>query len=262
MIRHLAVLVAVLSLAISAAMLPRSSSAADNVRVFLPLVSKATSDAPPTQPPPSSNTVRVLSSSHYLATLGNSSSDVYWYVIAGEVINESDARVYGVQLAATFYDAAGNQVAEATGYTILSETLPGERTPFLVILSDPPASIASHTVAITSWRTSPLSPTTRFGRPTIVSQTFHPGDPPIFEPYFTGSVRNHYGEGLLNVIVGVTVYDATGKVVDVFLGIVPESLSLLAPGQTAEFGASRRPFNPSLQVHTFTVKAEGLLMTR
>lgn len=200
-------------------------------QVYVPM---ALSKAPPHL------AVRVLSQRRFV-------NEVDQLLVVGEVINDGPAPVYGVELEATFFDAAGQVIGTANDYALLEQTLPGQRNPFVLFFADDPSLVARHEVHVVGAdSTSPFNP-----RPlSVVSQQTRPNDGvEIF-----GEIRNATSDALEDTRVVATLRDAAGNVLDVILGF-PGRYEMAAGSTSIYTVLSSTPFG------SYTVQGEGYVAT-
>jgi hypothetical protein len=220
-----------------------SSQTALTKRVYVPIASADLSRP---------DTVRVRSDRRYATEYGT-------LFVVGEVVNEGTTPVYGVELEATFFDAAGQVIDTVNGYARLEQTDPGQRNPFRLAFLNDPARVARHEVRVVNWETtSPFNPQPL----AVVSQQTRNNDGlEIF-----GEVRNATATALENTLVVATLYDAKGNVVDV-LPDMPYDYNAertfdytvryeMASGSTSVYNL---PSIQSTTYATYTVQAEGFV---
>lgn len=188
-------------------------------------------------PTPESN-LRVASSRSYV-----SSNTRY---VVGEVINEGTNPAYFVTIAARFYDANNQLVAVEDTYTDLTETRPGQRNPFKLLLGNTPASVVRYDLQLSYTGTSSLD----YEPVTVLSQQVRDN----FGVEVFGEVRNDQAREMRSVKVAVTFYDSAGNVVDTDIGF--PSSTTLAPGATSTYQI--RTFD-TFTYDRFVVQAEGYL---
>jgi hypothetical protein len=229
------------------------ASAQGAQRVYLPVIaappptptasptSIPTATPPPTatSPAPRPAEVLVLSSRSYVR-----SSLRY---VVGELLNNTDQIVFGTQITARFYDAGGQLVATDDGYSLLDRMDPGTRVPFLVLLSNPPASITRYELTVAPR----FQPFLQYRSITVASQQVRDN----FGPEVFGEVRNTAEAPLRGVEVAVTFYDAAGAVVDVDSSYA--STTDLAVGATSTY--SIKTFDRQLVYARYEVRAEGYI---
>jgi hypothetical protein len=63
--------------------------------------------------------------------------DLGFFTIVGEVRNDLQMNVGKVLVTATFYNASGDVIEEASNSTMIDILLPGQRSPFALILPKP-----------------------------------------------------------------------------------------------------------------------------
>lgn len=128
--------------------------------------------------------------------------------LVGEVLNPTASPVFFVELTARFFNASGQQIAEEDTTVDLPRIGPGGRSPFLIYLNNPPASLASYTITVSDSRSS-TSLDYRDADVLSVATRDNFG----LEVY--GELRNPYFRELRGVTVAVTFYDLAGNVVAV-----------------------------------------------
>jgi hypothetical protein len=164
--------------------------------------------------------VAILSSSTY-----TSSSSRH---IVGEVRNDTLSNVRYVKVIVSMYD--GNNVFVGTdyAYTLMDILTPAQRSPFRVLISDPPASFHHYTLKIewSATTTQPLQGLVIVGSGDLPAsiENWH---------YVYGEVRNATGGAANYIKIVVTGYDALGTVVMVDYGYT--SQTQLANGETGPF---------------------------
>jgi LysM repeat protein len=149
----------------------------------------------------------------------------------GEMVNTTASSITNVHVRATLFDAAGQRVAEEDAFVAADLTPPGERSPFGILFTDPPAGWATPQITIVRADAAgelaasyvPLSVIEAEGRPSG----------PQFE--VSGTVQNDSPDRpAYRVSVIATTYDAEGLVT----GFRQETIEIegpLAPGAAAPF---------------------------
>jgi hypothetical protein len=191
--------------------------------IYLPYVSKQVPLVP---------TVAILSSSTY-----TSSSSRY---IVGEVRNDTLSNVRYVKVTVSMYD--GNNVFVGTdyGYTSLDILKPTQRSPFEILILDPPASFHHYTLKV-EWSTTTTQPLQGLG---IVSSGDRPASIENWHHIY-GEVRNDTGGAAKYIKIVVTGYDALGIVVMVDNGYT--SQTELANGETGPFEVLTLAWNNAIR---------------
>lgn len=225
---------------------PQPSQAALTNRVYLPIASADLSRR---------NPLRIVSDRRYLTSYGS-------LFVVGEITNDGTTPVYGVELEATFFDAAGQVIDTVNDYARLEQTKPGQRNPFRLTLFNQSGRVARHEVRVVNWRTtSPYNPQPL----TTLSQGTRNNDGlEIF-----GEVRNTSQQTLTSTLVVATLYDAKGNVVDVVPDVPLDANAgyrrssdytvryEMAPGSTSIY--NMRSLESLTTYATYTVQAEGFV---
>jgi hypothetical protein len=218
---------------IAAITFPAVSAAQINSRLYLPVVIKgdppeptlpplpsptATPEPGPTPPPTSE--VAVLSSTAFVPYQGSSS-----LYIAGEIINNTSSNVRFVKIHATLRDANGNVVDSDYTYSDIDILIPEMKSPFMVLLWDPPAW-SSYELSVT-WSTT-------YEHPHALEILNHTTYFDSFDAFHVvGEIRNQYDTERSYIKAFVTLYDTNGQVIGVDYSYT--NPHTLAPGQAASF---------------------------
>jgi len=165
--------------------------------------------------------------------------------VVGEVINETPDTVYSVKVIARFYDAANQLIATDDTFTFFSAVFPNQRSPFRVLLFDPPSDIARYELTLDVSDTSFLE----YRNVEVLSQSTR--DTSIGVEVF-GEVRNNRSQTMNSVEVVVTFYDADLNVIDVDNGF--PSVTTLDPGETSVYSLSTLTENT---FSSYVVQAQG-----
>lgn len=186
-----------------------------------------------------SNTVQVLSSRGVYSSFGRS------YYVYGEIMNTLSVPVYFAEVEAKFFDAAGTFVATDSSDVKFSRVNPGQKSSFIIILSNAPSGIVRYDLSV-NYRTSSIFDY----RPiTVLSiQIRDNSGPEVF-----GEVRNDQTVPLTFVKVVVTFYDAYDNVV--FVDYTYATVDTLAPGATSTYRISTS--DKTFTYTSFSVIAEG-----
>jgi hypothetical protein len=168
--------------------------------------------------------------------------------LVGELLNPTAAPVFFVELTARFFNADGQLIVEKSSNADLPRLGPGARGPFLIYLANPPASLASYTVAVSDGREST---TLDYRDAEVVS--IETRDNFGLEVY--GQLRNPNSRELRGVTVAVTFYDLAGNVVEVEDGF--SSPLNIPAGATATY--TLPTFERGLSFTRMQVQAQGYL---
>lgn len=166
--------------------------------------------------------------------------------VVGEVVNGTANPVNFVKVIGKFYDSGGQLVATDDSYAFISAILPGNRSPFRLILSNAPAGIVRIDLTLT-WDVDTLF---EYRQATILSQQVRDN----FGVEVFGELRNDQVVELRSIETVVTFYDAGGSVLDVDFGF--PSVTTLAPGATSPYSMSTFSAIPYA---SYTVQAQGYL---
>jgi hypothetical protein len=168
--------------------------------------------------------------------------------LVGELLNPTAAPVFFVELTARFFNASGHLITEESTNADLPRLGPGARSPFLIYLANPPAALASYTIAVSDGR---QSTTLDYRDAEVISVETR--DNFGLEVY--GQLRNPNSRELRGVTVAVTFYDSAGNVVEVEDGF---STPLNIPvGATASYAMPT--FERNLSFARMHVQAQGYL---
>ncbi len=169
--------------------------------------------------------------------------------LIGEVLNNTSLNVYNVRVTARFYDDQNNQVAvtDSTA-TLLRRFLPRQRNPFEITLYSPPANIASYALSLT------YDDEPGFINYEPVNVLSNNVRNVLFGTEVFGDLRNDQSVPLTNIRVTAIVYDREGKVLDVGLTFIVETLD---PGQTATYTIWLYDTDNPAVFHTRLIQAEG-----
>jgi hypothetical protein len=210
----------------------------DPFSIYLPLATKTAAPAPPPTPPPGADvTVRNLSGYYDLGD----------YILYGEVANPLDVPIYNVELAVTYYDAVGAEIAAGEAAPVFHSIGALSTAPLHDIHFGAPAGIARVQVDVVGFdRTSLVD----YSHLTILTTNQRLGGGGVV---VSGAFRNDTGKRLNSVLLAASFRDANGKVVSVVYDY-PVIGSLL-PGRTYEYTVET--FDDSLANTTALVQAEG-----
>lgn len=149
------------------------------------------------------------------------------YFIEGEVVNELDVPIYDVELAVTFRDAAGAELASDQAAVVLSRIPPGGTAPFVKTHYGAPEGIKGHTVTVRGFsRESRL----RYRDLAVSNVSTRRG---ITGTIVSGQVRNDSGVPLTGVKLVAWFRNSAGEVTGVFFDY--PVLGGMAPGRSVDF---------------------------
>jgi hypothetical protein len=193
--------------------------------------------ATPTPLPPDTVLLGLMSSHEYEDDLG-------FFTIVGEVRNDLQMNVGKVLVTATFYNASGEVIEEASNSTMIDILLPGQRSPFALILPKP-VDLWEYSLRITARPTleQPLA-----GLEVVQSQAY---EDEVGLYHVTGEVENTGQRATDRVQVIVTLYDKWGKIINA--GFVFSAPRRVRPGEKAAFDCS---FNYYPLVNEYAIQVE------
>jgi len=195
--------------------------------------------ATPTPLPPDTVLLGLMSSHEYEDDLG-------FFTIVGEVRNDLQMNVGKVLVTATFYNASGDVIEEASNSTMIDILLPGQRSPFALILPKP-VDLWEYSLRITARPTleQPLA-----GLEVVQSQAY---EDEVGLYHVTGEVENSGPRTADRVQVIVTLYDKWGKIVNA--GFVFSAPRRVRPGERAAFDCSFN-YYPLVKEHAIQVERD------
>jgi hypothetical protein len=210
--------------------------------LYLPLITSVPPTSPPPPPPPPPNTLTILPTHT-------------WYVnefgtlhIVGEVQNTTSQAAELVRIPVNFFDAAGTLVDTDYTYTTRDFIPAGETACFDILVSDPPAWTTYQFEPVSFYQTD--DPALRL-TPTVVSAGLNGAD----RYRMLGQVRNDDVRRITYVQPVVTLYDATGAVLDCDYTYVQSND--LDPGQTSAFELNFWSRTTYTDVATYRVVVDG-----
>lgn len=195
--------------------------------------------ATPTPLPPDTVLLGLMSSHEYEDDLG-------FITIVGEVRNDLQMNVGRVLVTATFYNASGDVIEEASTSTMVDILLPGQRSPFALILPRP-VDLWEYSLRITARPTleQPLAGLE------VVQSHVHEDEVGFY--HVTGEVENTGQRTADRVQVIVTLYDKWGKIVNA--GFVYSEPRRVRPGEKAAFDCSFT-YYPLVKEHAIQVERD------
>jgi hypothetical protein len=193
--------------------------------------------ATPTPLPPDTVLLGLMSSHEYEDDLG-------FFTIVGEVRNDLQMNAGKVLVTATFYNASGEVIEEASNSTMIDILLPGQRSPFALTLPRP-VDLWEYSLRITARPTleQPLA-----GLEVVQSRAY---EDEVGFYHVTGEVENTGPRTADRVQVIVTLYDKWGKIVNA--GFVYSAPRRVRPGERAAFDCS---FNYYPLVNEYAIQVE------
>ncbi len=212
-------------------------------KLYMPLVIQYRVPVP-TSTPAVPSTVAILSSSTYM--LGSSR------YIVGEVRNNTGHNVTLVTLAASLHNRVGKQLRSHTGYALLDILKPGQRSPFLILVGNPPVDYADYKLRV-QWSVTaevPLSAVTIRSSGTRLTDVAN-------WRYIIGEVQNDSAGRVGHSKIVVTLYDDGGRVVGV--DFTYPTVGPLAAGQRVPFSMLVLAWNDAAR---YELQTQAELLTR
>lgn len=149
----------------------------------------------------------------------------------GEIVNTTAVPLTNVQVRVALFDAAGQPLTQADAFAAASLIPPGERSPFGILFTSPPAALANPQVTILRGEDAGAVATSYV--PIAVTQV--QAQPSGSQMQVTGTVQNTSADqAAASVYVIVTTYDAQGSVTGYRQEAV-EAEGGLAPNASAPF---------------------------
>jgi hypothetical protein len=193
--------------------------------------------ATPTPLPPDTILLGLMSSHEYEDDLG-------FITIVGEVRNDLQMNVGKVLVTATFYNASGEVIEEASNSTMIDILLPSQRSPFALILPKP-LDLWEYSLRITA------RPTLEQPLADLEVVQSHAYEDEVGLYHVTGEVENTGQRATDRVQVIVTLYDKWGNIINAgFVFSVPRRVR---PGEKAAFDCS---FNYYPLVNEYAIQVE------
>jgi len=195
--------------------------------------------ATPTPLPPDTVLLGLMSSHDYEDDLG-------FITIVGEVRNDLQMNVGKVLVTATFYSASGDVIEEVSTSTMLDILLPGQRSPFALILPRP-VDLWEYSLRITARPTleQPLA-----GLEVVQS---HADEDEAGFYHVTGEVENTGQRTADRIQVIITLYDKWGKIVNA--GFAYTEPRRVRPEEKAAFDCSFT-YYPLVKEHAIQVERD------
>jgi len=215
----------------------RSTATPASIQEPSPSPTSRRSVATPTPLPPDTVLLGLMSSHEYEDDLG-------FFTIVGEVRNDLQMNAGKVLVTATFYNASGDVIEEVSTSTMVDILLPGQRSPFALILPRP-VDLWEYSLRITARPTleQPLA-----GLEVVQSRAY---EDEVGFYHVTGEVENTGQRTADRVQVIVTLYDKWGKIVNA--GFVYSAPRRVRPGERAAFDCS---FNYYPLVNEYAIQVE------
>jgi len=148
----------------------------------------------------------------------------------GQVRNDTSQAVTGIKIALDLQDANGNSVGTDTAVPSLEALVPGEVSPFEVILFPAPAGYAKFAIAGVTYARATATPNHAKLPVQIVACS-----PPFPSSNICGTVTNTGTVSLEDVHVALTLVDGGTMVAQHYANSDASSTDVLAPGDTGTF---------------------------
>jgi hypothetical protein len=172
-----------------------------------------------------------------LSDIGFIDSGDECYHVCGEVLNTGTQTLSNTEIAADFYDAGGQKIANYNHRISLNNQSPNTKSPFTIIMSDKDQSkqVASYVLMIYEG-----SPTDALPRALTVSGIFGFSYTKYNNKYVTGQVWNEAISDAHGVRIIATFYDSSEKVVYTQF----DTKDVVGPNGIVEFSVGSR-LNPA-----------------
>ncbi len=172
--------------------------------------------------------------------------------VVGEIVNNLSKTVKNVQITAKFYDTNNNTVTTVSTYSMLNIILPGEKSPFEIILSDPKKvnEVNSYRLTLTDYDESidVLPQNLR-----IISHEYYISPAGYFNTH--GKILNEGPSKCTYAIVTATFYSEKGKIVGVAHGFTDPST--IISGKEAQFILVLRDEDQRRKVSDYVLQAQS-----
>ncbi|SRR6266508_1588389 len=165
--------------------------------------------------------------------------------VVGELENETPYVGHYARVIAKFYDVGGAFVATESTAAVFARIDPGMRNPFILVLTNPPASITRVELIATAGNSGAAD----YRSAVVLSQLTRDN----FGVEVFGEVQNTQATYVSSLFVAVTFYDGAGTVYDVGQGCV--DISPLAPNATSTYKI--RTYRADLAGLAYRVQAQG-----
>lgn len=144
----------------------------------------------------------------------------------GELQNTHTVTVSNAKLIVTLYDASGTVVNVQSDYAFSNLLVPGQKSPFRLVLSDGPASYARRQIGVDTRESAATPPDLH-----SASVVHHVDGTGVL--HWSGEVQNRRHTEARIVKAMVTLYDDAGDVVN--CGVSDTNPSIIGPGSAASF---------------------------
>jgi hypothetical protein len=166
--------------------------------------------------------------------------------IIGEVVNTTNRIVYDVRITPIVIDANHNEVSKLTE-CFIKRLEPNKATPFKAIISGLAEPITK--LSLPYSYSSSMYPEYGSAQVTVQSSNTY------FGTTFAGAILNTNTRPLSEIVVAVTFYDDTGKIVDAEMHLLRGTV--LPPQTSVQFYIQTRPLQTEFV--SYTIQAEGIL---
>lgn len=198
--------------------------------------------APPPPLPTPDRRVRVASHTFYTVTVTGPLDPAplrVYYVVVGEIVNDTNAPIYGVAVGANSKESNAQVSAVGGDPVILGEVRAGHKSPFRTLANAVPTSLLFQGMRVSRYQTTPPLSSGRgiTGVRAIFYHDFAIADERAFwdgKSYVVeADIGNNTPYTWHAVDPAVTLYDGSGRVIDVGSPYLPVDL---LPGAKTRFG--------------------------
>lgn len=172
--------------------------------------------------------------------------------VVGEVNNNLDSTVKNVQITATFFDSTNNIIATVATQSMLNIILPGEKSPFEILLSDQTKinQVNNYSLIVSNYG-KPIDILSQNLR--IISDNSYISKSEYYNIH--GKILNEGPSKSTYTIVTATCYDTNGKVVGVTNGFTDPAIVI--SGRETQFNIIVRDSEQSKKVSSYALQVQS-----
>jgi hypothetical protein len=172
--------------------------------------------------------------------------------VVGEVNNNLDSAVKNVQITATFFDSTNNIIATVATQSMLNIILPGEKSPFEILLSDQSTvnKVNSYDLVVSSY-SKPIDILPQNLR--IISNNSYISKSEYYNIH--GKILNEGPSRCTYTMIAATCYDTNGKVVGTTQGFTDPAT--IISGREAQFNIIIRDSEQSKKVSSYALQVQS-----
>ncbi|WP_455278668.1 FxLYD domain-containing protein [[Eubacterium] cellulosolvens] len=172
--------------------------------------------------------------------------------VVGEIVNDLTKTVKNVQITAKFYDSDNNTIATVSTYSMLNIILPGEKSPFEILLSDQTKvnQVSNYSLAVSDY-SKPIDVLPQNLR--VISHAFYISPAQYFNTH--GKILNEGPSKSTYTIVTATFYGEKGEIVGASYGY--SDPSTIISGKEAQFALVLRDVDQSKKVRDYKLQVQS-----